>query len=316
MTTAVHHLHDKILKFLTEGLLLKERRMAVAIEVEFTVSGATRSEEVKTWTRESDPDVFAIEYADRITSEIVEMCEERADFYRHSEVVFKLRMPQVGGGKPAYPFRVMPAADPNADGGAGMIADIPASATGVLAQQIKNNQYMMQMYRDQSAGSLHLLASQIKELREENKELRAERARLVAERNADKAAEAERELAIVHQAHVEQRKDLLVGKAVALLPVVASRMLESKTGAAGAPTALAAVVAEIGASLTPQQHAMLGQALSMEQRVLFGEMIRLAKVAHDAASGKPAGAANGTPTSTPSSAASLAATGAPSPPTP
>ena len=216
-------------------------------------------------------------YLEQLAIDIVMIAEERADTYRGADNVFKLRTVQLGGGHRGYPFRILPSAEVDGGGGtAGMMGDLPASPTGVLAMQMRNNEVHMRMNKDMQAGTIGVLTTMLNDAREENKELRKECGELRKEINANRALEAERELAVVRQAGQESRKDLIVGKAVSLLPVVASRLLPEAAGGGGGE-AVKALLAELGSSLQPNQIAMLGSVLSTEQRVTFGELMKLAR---------------------------------------
>lgn len=293
MTIAVHDLQEKISKFLREEIARKEMRMCVKIELLFTPQ-QMRADSIKTWSREDEADApyFAtLDYVDRMAADIVEICEERTDsapsFSGGVASVFKLRTFQHGGGRASYSFKIMP----SSDGGdnAGMADDMPASATGVLALEMRNNQMLMKVTKDMMSGTIGTLLQQLSDMLEENKQLRTERTQLVAEINLNKAAESERELAVVRQAHSEQRKDLFVGKAVSLLPLAASRLLEKTTGSGDA--ALPAIMSELGSSLLadPKRMAAIAGALTVAERALLGEAMRLSKANETKtdAAGKP-----------------------------
>lgn len=301
MSAAIHDLQDKIVRFLTEELGRKEHRMVVRIELTHTSEGFA-PEAIKEWTREASPEYFTTaEYVEPLAADILELAEDRANVYRSSDNRFTLRAYQMAGGRMGYAFKILPSIDHDGGAGAGLNGDLPATQGGVLAMQMRNNEFVMRMNKDMIAGAIGVLTKQVNDLMEENKQLRDERSRMVAEISMGKAAEAERELAVVRQAGQESRKDMIVGKAVSLLPVVASRFLEDKTGSSGTGTALATMVSELGSTISPQQLASIASTLTMEQRVIFAEAMRLAKMSTGSGGGnvvkKPDGAAppNGTP---------------------
>jgi hypothetical protein len=313
MTIATHDVQDKVSAFLIEQLAEKEIRTCNVIELTHTPPGM-RPEVLKEWRRADEasapyfhPDSKErVAYLEQLAIDVVTIAEERADIYRGADNVFKLRTVQLGGGHRGYPFRILPSAEIDGGGGmAGIAGDMPASPTGVLAMQMRNNEFHMRMNKEMQAGTIGVLTTIADDLRKENKELREERKRLVDEINANRAQEAERELAVVRQAGQESRKDLIVGKAVALLPVVASRLLPAAGGLGDGGEAVKALLSELGSSMQPNQIAMLASVLTTEQRITFGELMKIARGAPDARDiKKPEPAAekpnpvNGTPTKT------------------
>ena len=284
MTIATNDVQAKISAFLIEQLEQKEIRTCNVIELSHTPPGM-RPEVLKEWRRSDDASApyfhddakERVAYLEQLAIDIVALAEERADIYRGADNVFKIRTVQLGGGLRGYPFRILPSAEIDGGGGtAGMMGDLPASPTGVLAMQMRNNEFQMRMNKDMQAGTVGVLTTLLDDLRKENKELREERKKLVDEINANRSAEAERELAVVRQAGQESRKDLIVGKAVGLLPVIASRLLPESAGGGGGE-AVKALLSELGSSLQPNQIAMLGSMLTTEQRITFGELMKLAK---------------------------------------
>jgi hypothetical protein len=282
MSIAVHDLQEKIGKFLSEEMSRAQTRMCIKLELSHAAPGS-RPEIVKLWAREDENDkpyFESLDYVDRLAADIFEMCEERADLYAMGgENLFKLRTFQHGGGRASYMFKI--AAPSNGDD-AGMANDLPANANGVLALEMRNNQFMMRMNKDMVAGTIGSLTRQLGDALEENRQLRTERAQLVAEINQNKAAESERELAVVRQAHSEGRKDLFVGKAVQLLPIFGSKLLEKTTGSGQG--ALPSIMSELGASLVsdPKRMAQIAASLTVTERALLGEAMRLANTTNEA----------------------------------
>lgn len=283
MSVAVNDLPTKISTFLCEELGRKEIRMAVRIELVHSPAGF-RAETLKEWRREDEADApyFAgtdrerAPFIEQLATDIITLAEERADVFRQSDNTFTLRTFQHGGGRRGYAFRIMPGLESDGGGGSMQIAgDQNATAQGVLAQQMRNNEFLVRINKDSIAGTIGVLTTICDDLRRENKELREERSRLVAEINARRSDEAAAELAVVRQAGQEQRKDMIVSKAVSLLPVVAARMLPG-AGGVGSGDAIKALVSELGGSIKPQQMAAIAGALTTEQRILFSEVMKLA----------------------------------------
>lgn len=284
MNIATNDVQGKVSAFLIEQLEQKEIRTCNSIELLHTPPG-TRPETIKEWRRDDaahapyfhPDDKERVAYLEQLAIDIVMLAEERADVYRGADNVFKLKTVQLGGGHRAYPFRIFPSAEIDGGGGmAGMMGDMPASPTGVLHMQMRNNEFHMRMNKDMQAGTIGVLTTMLNDVRQENKELREECKKLRDEINLGRAAEAERELAVVRQAGQESRKDLIVSKAVGLLPVVASRLLPEAAGGGGGE-AVKALLAELGSSLQPNQVAMLGSMLTTEQRITFGELMKIAR---------------------------------------
>src|SRR5262249_7380736 len=86
-------------------------------------------------------------------------------------------------------------------------------------------------------------------------------------------------------------KDLAFGKLLQLAPVVAGRLLGngSAPSEAPSPSPLTILIGELATSLTPEQIAHIGSALSQNQQILFVEAMREAMRANS--DGNPAGPA-------------------------
>lgn len=299
MSAAVNDLQEKISKFLSEELARKEIRTAVRVELVHSPAGF-RSETLKEWRREDEADApyFSSDAKDReayleaLAQDILQVAEERADVFRVADNTFTLRTYQHGGGRRGYAFRIMPGLESDGGGGNGTTA-MTASHDGVLAMQMRNNEFAMRQNKDMIAGTIGVLTTIAEDLRKENRDLREERARLVAEINLNRANEAERELAVVRQAGSESRKDMIVGKAVGLLPVLASRLLPESAGGGGGE-AVKALLAELGSSIKPNQLAALASVLTTEQRITFAELMKIASAGSAPAVAPPTpGSANG-----------------------
>jgi hypothetical protein len=289
MSTAVHDLQDKLVRYLTDLLSIKDARMATKIEIEHAPQGC-RAENVKEWSRETDPEMFDVAYVERFAADMIELAEQRADVYRMGENIFKVRVFQLSGRRTSYPFKMLPVHDGDESALLGTSGTGDANATGVLVLQMRNNEFLTRTNRDMMVCTITVLQGQVKDLLEELREVRAENRQLIKDANANKAEEATRELAVLKQAHQEGRKDQLVGKVVSLLPVVAASVVEKTKGAgAAADSMLPMMLTELGTSLlaNPAKMAHITQALSAEERIQFGRIMQLAKAASDAQNSQP-----------------------------
>jgi hypothetical protein len=300
VSVAIHDVHEKVSVFLEAEFARIEHKMVTRVELIHTSDGF-QPETLKEWTREANPEIFdnaKPEYRNAMVSDLIGLAEDRNSVFSQTENRFLVRAYQQAGGRMGYAFRVLNPIE--SDGGLGGVGNLPANGQGVLQQQMRNNEFIMRMNKDMMGGVVGTLTMQLAAAMKENAELRAERQALVAEINANKGAEAERELAVVKLSHEQERKNMLVGKAVQLLPVVAGRLAGNNGSTAG--TALAAMVSELVSNLRPEQMAHIASGLTTEQRILFSEAAKLAQSTNAAVSSAASAApspnvtpVNGTP---------------------
>lgn len=286
-------LHGKLLAFLGEELARKEGKHCIRVELAHAPPNCA-SDPIKTWTREEEPEFFAsLQYAERLAQTIVQLCEEHTAAIGNGRQQFVLRTRQYLSGSASMRFAILPSYD--SMGGQGLGEDpivgsmAAATGAGVLALQMQNNQQMMRWTKDIIAGSIGMLTRTVDRLADENTQLRKERSDHLAELEAARSQESDREIALLKQDNSDKRKDKALGKILQLAPVVASRFVptvkaklglgegEAQPALEGAKAStLEGMIVKLLTGIDDEQQQAIETALSMEQRIMFGEMLRVA----------------------------------------
>ncbi len=284
----VPEVHARVLAFLGSELARKENRLCVKLELVHVQRGVG-PEPFKTWHREETPELFqSLAYTERLTHEIVALCQSEGSAAGPGRHRFKLRTTQHLGERQLCSFTLT--IDKEDDGGGlddaspdlTIVGTAEAStATGLLAQAMRNNEQMMRWINDMMKGSVGILAKTVERLSEEAAAMRKERTDHLAELEAARSTESEREIALLKQGNSDARKDKAMGKILPLLPVLASRFVptnlaKSKDGKPAEPSMIEKLIAKLLIGITEAQAEQIDNVLTMEQRIAFGEALRVA----------------------------------------
>jgi len=305
---------QKIVTFLASEFARKEHRQCIRLELSHAQVGF-RGDVLRSWDRKETPDDFELSNVERLASEILQIALDEAENFPTGRQRFVLRTEQfLPGGRAKHTFVIAPEYTGSDDdevggmsgdetlalpgvSGAGGRADRsghPQTKIGtfnnVLSMQMRHNERLMQMQSQTFQGSLQAALRQNQMLVDENMQLRKERAEMAKELETMRTASDERELRALAQVAADERKDKVVGKMLQLAPVVAAKI--AGAGAVpGAPSSLSILVSELASSLSPEQFQRIAGALSMEQKILLGEAIKVAKQSEpppESAKAKPA----------------------------
>jgi len=302
LVKTIDDLNDQLTRFLSEEMARTERYQCERIELVYAPRDF-RPETLKTWTRAETPDLFSsLTYVSNLVGEALEKCEQYADNAGPGKYRFILRTIDAQNHRATTSIIVEPSQDGHA--GDALNGPLEASGQGVLAQQMRQNEFLTRQLKDMMQGTIHSLHKQLLESQDECKSLRLERSQLWEKINSNKADEARHELEIVAAGRAADRKDMIVGKAVQLLPVAITGLLGDKIGGAAANgSALGSIISTLGASLVsdPARANAIMSQLTLQERVLFQEAIRVARMAE---AGPPTGNAPPSGTGNQPSAAS------------
>jgi hypothetical protein len=279
-------LHGRVLGFLRAEFARQEGRQCVRLELSSAQPGL-RGDVLRTWDRHEDPELFVqLGRIEELATVILRIAEDHADSFGSGQHRFELRTEQHHGGRQKLSFRILAGAGDGDSAGTG--EDAP-TATGMVAQQMRHNELHMRMSAQMYSTTLGTMQRQIAELNEENARLRRERSEHYVELEEARSRRDERELAGMRQMASENRKDLAFGKLLQLAPVVAGRLLNKGSTPNEGAAPLTILIGELAASLSPEQIAHIGSALSQNQQILFVEAMREAMRANS--DGNPVGAA-------------------------
>ena len=307
-------LNDQVTRFLSEEMVRVERFQIERIELVYAPRDF-RAETLKTWTRAETPDLFVMAYVPNIVAEALEKCEQFADNAGPGKYRFVMRTIDAQNHRATTSIVVEPSQEGH--GGDALSGPLEASPTGVLGQQMRNNEFLTRMLKEMMQGTIGQLNRQLMDSQEREARLAIENADLRRDINANKNAEAQRELEIVAAGRSADRLDLVVGKALQLAPVIATGLLGDKRlgGVAANGSALGSIISTLGGSLLqdPKRVQEIMGKLTLQEQVLFREAIRIAHVG--AASATPSGdAATSNAGNQPSAASPQSGTPQPAPP--
>jgi hypothetical protein len=98
-------LHGKLLSFLAGEIARKEGRQCVAVGLFYAPGGGFREEEIRTWAREDEPELFdKFVCVENLVSSIIEIAEGEADAKSAGKHRFVVRTRQHLGGRAIQSF--------------------------------------------------------------------------------------------------------------------------------------------------------------------------------------------------------------------
>lgn len=276
-------LHSKILGFLMAEWARKENRQLVAVDLLFAPGNGFRDEEIRKWVRADEPDYFA-EFAnvENLVTQIIEIAEGEADAKSAGKHRFVVRTHQHLGGKASTSFVLSPSYNGSEDtalsiagaGGGGRGGDVAVSQ--ILAG---NNAQLMRTNTQMFDGTIRVLGHQVQNLHEQVITLTTENASLRKELEEARSNKMDREFQIAMAAEKNARTNAGFQKVLQLGSVVVAKFAAGNDGAAqlGEAAPLPMLLAEFYQSLRQEQMTVLMQTLDMGQKIMFMEIVNLAK---------------------------------------
>jgi len=297
-------LHAKILGFLMGEWARKDNRQLVGVDLLFAPGGGFRDEEVRKWVRADEPDFFA-EFVniEKLVTQILEIAEGEADAKPAGKHRFVVRTHQHLGGRANMSFALSPgytgsdktALMSNGGGGAGSRGGDVAIAQ-VLAG---NNAQLMRTNTQMFDGTIRVLGQQNLNMHEQIMNLTNENQHLRKELEEARSNKLDREFQIHMAAQKNERTNAGFQKVLQLGSVVVAKFAAGNDAAAqigeGAP--LPMLLGEFYQSLRPDQMTVLMQALDMAQKIMFMEIVNLARPPEKPQGQSPPGGINGAPRS-------------------
>jgi hypothetical protein len=102
-------LYNKILSFLAAECARKNGRQCIGVDLLYAPGGDFQDEEIRTWTREDEPDLFDIFVnVETLVTQILKIAEQEADAKPEGKHRFVVRTHQHMGGRANLSFRLSP----------------------------------------------------------------------------------------------------------------------------------------------------------------------------------------------------------------
>ena len=299
-------LHAKLHPFLLSEWARKDNRQLVAVELIYAPGGGFREEPIRKWVRADEPDFFAeIINLEKLVTLIIEIAEGEVDAKPAGKHRFVVRTYQHHGERPYTSFSLSPSYTggddtslvPNGSGG-GSRGGGDVAAAQILAS---NNGQLMRINTQMFDGTIRVLGQQNLNMHEQIMALTAENATLRRELEEARSNKMDREFQIAMAAEKNSRTNAAVQKALQLGTVVISKFAAGNDGGAqlGEGGPLPMLIGELYQSLRSDQMGTIMQTLDMAQKILFMEIVNLAKPPNQGPQQgqPPPGGVNGAPRS-------------------
>ncbi len=288
-------LHAKILGFLMAEWARKENRQLVAVDLLYAPGNGFRDEPVRKWVRADEPDFFAeFVNVEKLVTLIIEIAEGEVDAKPAGKHRFVVRTQQHLGERSNISFALSPSFTGSDEtsltsngGGGGRGGGGDVAAAQILAS---NNGQLMRINTQMFDGTIRVLGQQNLSLHEQVMALTSENALLRKELEEARSNKMDREFQIAMAAEKNQRTNAGFQKVLQLGSVVVAKFAGGNEGAAqlGAGSPLSMLLGDFYQSLRPDQMGSLMQILDMPQKIMFMEIVNLAKPA-DKGEGRPQG---------------------------
>jgi hypothetical protein len=290
-------LHGKLAEWLAGEFARPEHETCVKLSMAPYGEGR-REETLLSWDRTTEPAMFEQSRVLDLAMLIINTSEEFVDMLGTAAprdgIRFVLRTVQALNGRKQKLFVVRPVRT-HAASALGGASDVDPTLQGVLALQMQQNKVLFENQNQLVTGTTGVLLQQITRLQSDNAKLESvierQSAQIVELQTSDDA----RMMEAISREKADARKDQMVGKIMALAPVVAAKLM-GKEGAAGAPTPIALMVNELAGSIQQEQLYKIMMLLTMEQRILFGNIVQMASASGGGPAKQVTSGANGATT--------------------
>jgi len=284
-------LQAKLLTFLMAEWARKDNRQLVAVDLLYSPGGGYRDEEIRTWVRADEPELFAeFTHLEKLVSQIIEISVGEADAKAAGKHRFIVRCKQHGGSRPTQSFALSPSYTGGEDtaivqsgGGGGRDQQVIAGHAGQL----------MRINAQMFEGTIRVLGQQNMALHQQVTQLTADNSTLRHELEEARSDRADRELQIAMQMEKNQRTRAAFDKVLQIGTVVAAKIGgggDDNHQAAASP--LGMLIGEFYTSLRSDQMGTIMQLLDMSQKMMFMEIVNLVKPPEQ---GRPPGPPPGPP---------------------
>lgn len=283
-------LQAKILGFLMGEWARKENRQLVAVDLLFSPGSGYRDEEIRTWVRADEPDLFA-EFVniEKLVLLIIEIAVDTADSKTAGKHRFVVRCRQHGGSKPSLSFALSPSYTGGDDtsivqsgGGGGRDQQVIAGHAGQL----------MRINAQMFEGTIRVLSNQNMSLHQQVTQLTTDNATLRHELEDARSDSNDREFQRAMQYEKNARTRAGFDKVLQIGTVIAAKIGGGDNNQQSAASPLAMLLGEFFNSLRDEQKGALMQLLDMSQKMMFMEIVNLVRPSEQK-DGKPPGPGQG-----------------------
>lgn len=278
----------KIAEFLATAMTAQGEFMVEKVELVHT-PGGNRRESLRTWHRHNEADRALFDpgraFVDRLCGSVLDLAEHQLETLSTNRPQrFKVVIVQANKDRTVYPFAISP--DYEGDDAEIERGDLDPTQSGLVREVMAQNRELHQRMADMMESAVRGMTSSIRQLAEQNDRLQGlldkrdtERSEWLLKIEEANERKHEREMEGALVVADTERKELITKKAMGLLPVIASRMLErdDDAGKPDKPSELASTIVEWGLALTDENKAWLMMNLSIEQQAMAHEIKRLAE---------------------------------------
>lgn len=284
-------IRPKIADFLTAALSAQGEFTVERVELIHTPRSNLRRESLKIWNRSNEVDRALFDpgrvAVDKLVGAILDHAEQQLETLGQTKPErFKVVVMTANKDRTSFPFPLAPSYD--GDDAEIERGDLDPSQVGLVREVMLQNRELHQRMSDMMGQAIQGMTSSIRQLAEQNDRLQLMLEKRDSERQnwLLKVEEAEQKK---HDREMEgalivaetERKELITKKAMGLLSVITSRLLErdddDKPDPDRKPSELATVLAELGISLTDAQKTTFATSFAVEQQAMLHEVMRLAK---------------------------------------
>lgn len=268
--------HKGLVEFLAQEFARTEGRVCVLLDLSSAPRGG-QSTEIHTWDRQESPDLFSgLSNVEQIATDLLRRAEDFARPSGPGSHRFEVRTRQHLGRRNRMAFSVFVEGHAlTSAGGVGDDGEMSPTANGLVGQLMRHLEVKERTQTAIFQTTIGTMSRQINDLSEEARALRKERNDQLKELEEARSMQSERDMDGLRQIAADQRKSDLLTELRKLLPVVISRF--AGTGAGGAGSAISMLARELGGSFSDEQMAQLGSLLTMQQKMLMAELMRVAQ---------------------------------------
>jgi hypothetical protein len=292
-------LQGKILGFLMGEWVRKDNRQLVAVDLLYSPGSGYRDEEIRTWVRADEPDLFA-EFVniEKLVAQIIEIAAGEADAKPAGKHRFVVRCKQHGGSRPTTSFALFPSFTGGDDTA---LMQNGGGGGGSRDQQVISNHagQLMRINAQMFEGTIRVLGQQNMSLHQQVTQLTADNATLRRELEEARSNKDEREFQIHLQMEKNARTKAGFEKLLQIGTVVAAKIGGGDDNQQASATPLGMLLGQFYTSLRPDQMGTLMQALDMSQKMMFMEIVNLVRPPEQNGA-RPQGQAAGSPNGAPS----------------
>ncbi len=288
MSSASETNHRLLVEFLGREFARREGRICTEVCLVQAQPGS-KGRDLQTWYREENPALFEnLGNVEQLASQMLDLAEKDAATLASGRYRYEVRTTQHLRGTARVAFQVIVSADDEFPG-----IDEQPDSKGAVAQQMRHAEWAIRAVMQMAQSVTGVQQQQIRQLADDNHRMAGDRIRILGQLEASRTEETERTMAIISNERADDRKDQVLQKLLPLAPIALSRFVskDAPPGAGAGGSVLSQIVLALVKSLKEEQVMKLAASFSLEQQLLFSEMIKIVQTMETAERAKE-GAAN------------------------